>query len=224
MTEMRQDKDLVYGNEPLFVHVTNLKDMGLEDARSKELRASHRTLVLSAANPFLNIAPYDPARREIHIDPIDNPVIITSNVSQASDPVNGPLSISSIGPPGPAQPPVPASGVGLQNVNNYTAVVTISPNGATITSVNINGIQAGISAGIYYVPAFQSISITYSVAVPTWTWNNFLTPNLVTYLATPNGRLLLPSVGEYVIPGPNEIWVSGSLFPSRVGFTIVRSL
>ena len=47
----------------------------------------------------------------------------------------------------PAQPAVPATGVAQQNPGSYPVQVVISPNGATITAVTVNGIQVGSAAG-----------------------------------------------------------------------------
>jgi hypothetical protein len=77
------------------------------------------------------------------------------------------------GTPVVSQPVVPATGVAQQNNNPFPVKVVISPNGATITAVTVNGIQVGSGAGTYSVPAAGSISITYSVATPTWVWSAF---------------------------------------------------
>jgi len=74
--------------------------------------------------------------------------------------------------PAPTTPAVPATGVAAQNPNSYPVEVVISANGATITNVSVNGITVGTAAGTYYVPAYGSISIAYSVATPTWAWSN----------------------------------------------------
>lgn len=74
--------------------------------------------------------------------------------------------------PSPSQPAVPATGVAQQNGNAYPVQVVISPNGATITNVSVNGVTVGTAAGTYFVPAYGSISIAYSVAIPTWVWTN----------------------------------------------------
>jgi hypothetical protein len=65
-----------------------------------------------------------------------------------------------------------ATGVAQQNVNTYPVQVVIGANGATITNVSVNGITVGTAAGTYTVPAFGAISVTYSVATPTWAWTN----------------------------------------------------
>lgn len=64
-------------------------------------------------------------------------------------------------------PAVPASTVAQQNATNQPVQVVIT--GGTITAVIVNGVTVGTAAGTYYVPAYGSISITYSVA-PTWAW------------------------------------------------------
>lgn len=56
--------------------------------RPKENRASHRTAVLTAANPTFNIAGFDPARKCISINVLDNPVVLTNGTGQASDTAN----------------------------------------------------------------------------------------------------------------------------------------
>lgn len=56
--------------------------------RPKENRASHRTAVLTAANPTFNIAGFDPARKCISINVLDNPVVLTNGTGQASDTSN----------------------------------------------------------------------------------------------------------------------------------------
>lgn len=74
--------------------------------------------------------------------------------------------------PVPAQPAVPATGIAQQNVNQYPVQVVIGANGATITAVVVNGVTVGTAAGTYTVPANGAISISYTVATPTWVWSN----------------------------------------------------
>jgi hypothetical protein len=74
--------------------------------------------------------------------------------------------------PVPATPSTPATGVAVQNVNNYPVQVVIGANGGTITNVSVNGITVGTAAGTYVVPAYGSISIAYTVATPTMAWTN----------------------------------------------------
>jgi hypothetical protein len=82
----------------------------------------------------------------------------------------------------PSQPAVPASTVAQQNTNAYPVQVVIS--GGTATSTSVNGVVVGAGDGTFVVPAYGSISVTYSVA-PTWVWSNVggSTPdNLAVYL------------------------------------------
>lgn len=76
-------------------------------------------------------------------------------------PINGSAAVAS--------PSVPASTVAQSNPNPFTVQVVIS--GGTMTNVSVNGTTAGTGAGTYLVPAFGSITMTYTVA-PTWAWTN----------------------------------------------------
>ena len=72
---------------PLEVHVVGgTVDVG--EKRPKELRTSHRTIVLNAANPSANVAGYDPARKEIYLNVLDNPVVVSDSTSMANDAAN----------------------------------------------------------------------------------------------------------------------------------------
>lgn len=82
---------------------------------------------------------------------------------------NAPGSTSTLLAAG-ATPAVPATGVAAQNTSAYPVSVVIAANGATITAVSVNGVTVGTAAGTYVVPAYGSISIAYTVAIPTWTW------------------------------------------------------
>lgn len=66
-------------------------------------------------------------------------------------------------------PAVPASTVAASNTSGQWLAVAIT--GGTLTSVVINGTQAGTTAGSYSLPPGGTISITYSVA-PTWAWTD----------------------------------------------------
>jgi hypothetical protein len=191
------------------------------DERPKEYRVSHRTWYLNASNPYLNIAPYDPGRIEMHVEPIDYPVILASSISQASDLDNSASSVISTPAFTVTTPGMPASTVAVQNPYSVPVQVVISS--GTVTAVVVNGITVGAGDGTYYVPAYGAISITYSVA-PNWAWTGIGIPVTVTSLATPNGRLLTPTVGEYVIPGPDETWIAAAQYPARIGVTIVRCI
>ena len=117
---------------PMLVHVENLP----KDPIPKQCRVSHKTVVLTAANPVQLVVGVDPARCEIHIEPVANQVVLAGSISQASD------------------------------LNNQAAV-----------------------------------------------------------LAFPNGRILSPLVGEYIVPGgANEIWLACGVYPTLIGITVVREV
>lgn len=83
-------------------------------------------------------------------------------------------------------PAVPATNTPVTNANGWAVFVTIT--GGTLTSVKVNGVQVGTTAGTYVVPAGQTISITYSAA-PTWNW--------VGVLAEHNALSSLPRADTY---------------------------
>lgn len=83
----------------------------------------------------------------------------------------------------PTQPAVPATGVAIQNPAPIGQTVVINANGATISAVVVNGITVGSGAGTYLVPAYGAISISYTIATPTWVWSN--TPAVVTQPTIP---------------------------------------
>jgi hypothetical protein len=87
-------------------------------------------------------------------------------------------------------PAVPASGVQIQNPYPGTVQAVIS--GGTVTGVVVNNVPVGIGDGTYYVPAYGSIGITYSV-VPTWVWTSI----------SPAGNPV--GVGYY--PGTDATWL-----------------
>lgn len=72
----------------------------------------------------------------------------------------------------PSTPAVPATTVNATNNNPYAVSVVISANGATISSVKVNGSQVGTGAGTYVVPSYGTINISYTVATPTWVWSH----------------------------------------------------
>lgn len=72
--------------EPLLIAGTVTIDEG--NKRPKERRASHRTYVLTAANPAWQIAGYDPARKCIYLNVMDNPIVLSESTSQANDAAN----------------------------------------------------------------------------------------------------------------------------------------
>lgn len=73
-------------------------------------------------------------------------------------------------PPAVLTPAVPATTVTATNSNTFPVQVVIGANGSTITAVTVNGSGVGTAAGTYVVPAAGTVSITYTVATPTWVW------------------------------------------------------
>lgn len=69
-----------------------------------------------------------------------------------------------------AAPAFPATTVVVTNPYPTPIAAAIAANGATITNVSVNGTTAGSAAGTYIMPAAGSVSCTYTVATPTWTW------------------------------------------------------
>jgi hypothetical protein len=72
---------------PLDVNIVS-GTVTVGEKRPRECRASHRTVVLTATNPTYNIAGYDPARKCITINVLDNSVVLTESTGQASDLAN----------------------------------------------------------------------------------------------------------------------------------------
>lgn len=71
------------GYEPMAVHV--VKDDTKGEKRPKECRTSHKTIVLTAANPVQMVVGVDPVRIEVHLEPQTNAVVMASSIGQASD-------------------------------------------------------------------------------------------------------------------------------------------
>lgn len=73
-------------------------------------------------------------------------------------------------------PSVPASGTAQVNSSAKWADVYILSGGATITSITINGTSVGVTSlsatdpTLFRVPPMGTITLTYSVATPTWVW------------------------------------------------------
>lgn len=70
------------------INVRVIKDENAGEKRPKELRSSHRTVVLTAANPWVQIAGYDPARVCVYMNVYDNAIVLSGSVSEASDLAN----------------------------------------------------------------------------------------------------------------------------------------
>lgn len=117
-------------------------------------------------------------------------------------------------------PAVPATGVAVQNPTNQPYTVVISPNGATITNVSVNGITVGTSAGTYVVPAFGSISIAYTVATPTWTWTATQT-NVAAGIGQNVGLGYYPGTKSVLLQPGEQIYAQ--VFGTTAGNTYILS-
>jgi hypothetical protein len=53
-----------------------------------ECRSSFRSIVLTAANPYQQVAGFDPLRERIKLSGVANAVVVGNSISQASDPNN----------------------------------------------------------------------------------------------------------------------------------------
>jgi hypothetical protein len=148
------------GQQSIPVHVVSSEARPSKSAATEVGR--FRTLLISSAVNSQSITPG--AQRLINRNLRRHTCHILVNSA-------GPVVTTSA----PSQPAVPATGVAQQNVNAYPVSVAINANGATITNVSVNGVTVGTSAGTYIVPAYGSISIAYSVAVPTWVWSGIPT-------------------------------------------------
>lgn len=102
-------------------------------------------------------------------------------------------------------PAVPASTVAQQNPSNQAVQVVIT--GGTITAVTVNGVVVGTAAGTYFVPAYGSISVTYSVA-PTWAWTS----------TNPVGQPV--GVGYYPGTDATWLWPAEQIYAQVTGATI----
>jgi hypothetical protein len=97
-------------------------------------------------------------------------------------------------------PAIPATTVAQQNTNSVPVQVVIT--GGTATSTSVNGVVVGGGDGTYTVPAYGSISITYSVVPTSWAWTSLQVPSLganvgVEYDAPTKGRLFQPGEQLY---------------------------
>jgi hypothetical protein len=71
------------GVEPVPVTVVNHPTPSRYSCRS-----SFRTIVLTATNPYAQLAGADPLRKCVRISGVQNPIVIGNSISQASDPNN----------------------------------------------------------------------------------------------------------------------------------------
>lgn len=69
-----------------------------------------------------------------------------------------------------SKPAVPATTVPVTNTSDFAMMVYVNANGATIASIKVDGVVTGIIAGPVRVRSGSTITLTYTVATPTWTW------------------------------------------------------
>ena len=71
-------------------------------------------------------------------------------------------------PTGPqTAPAIPSSGTAYTNPFPFDCAVYVT--GGTVTAIAIGGTATGLTSGQFFVPAGETITLTYSAA-PTWTW------------------------------------------------------
>ena len=75
---------------------------------------------------------------------------------------------SGYNPTGPqTAPAIPSSGTAYTNPFPFDCAVYIT--GGTVTAIAIGGTATGLTSGQFFVPAGETIALTYSAA-PTWVW------------------------------------------------------
>lgn len=82
--ELHQTTDYI---APLEMHSQELEQIA-KHLRPKEFRVTHKTVILTASNPIAQLAGVDPARVAVMINVLDNSVVLSSSISQASDSAN----------------------------------------------------------------------------------------------------------------------------------------
>lgn len=65
------------------------------------------------------------------------------------------------------QPTLPSSGTAYTNNLSLPMVVVVS--GGTVSAIQVNGANTGLTSGAFYLKAGQAIKVTYS-ATPSWYW------------------------------------------------------
>lgn len=114
--------------------------------------------------------------------------------------VTGPTPLAPV-----VTPAVPATTVTAANTNAFPVAVTVAANGATITAITVNGVASGLIVGTVVVPAGGTVSISYTVATPTWTW---------TALAAGFSGTSIPSPSSVPIPPGGAISLVYSVAPT----------
>ena len=67
------------------INVRIIEDANKAKDRPSEFRTAHRTIVLNAANPYTQLAGVDLARVGIFMNVMDNPIVLSGSISEASD-------------------------------------------------------------------------------------------------------------------------------------------
>jgi hypothetical protein len=100
----------------------------------------------------------------------------------------------------PTLPSIATSGVAVQNTTGNTVVATLA--GFTATQVFVNGVLVGAGNGSYVVPAYGSISATFTV-LGTTTWTGVSAPQ--------------PSSDGVIVGAREEIASGMPMIPGRLG-------
>ena len=88
-----------------------------------------------------------------------------TNITLSSSRISGTKGYNPTGPQ--TAPAIPASGTALTNPFPFDATVYLS--GGTVSAVAVGGASTGLTSGMFFVPAGESITLTYTAA-PTWVW------------------------------------------------------
>ncbi len=93
----------------------------------------------------------------------------TTMVSDATNGVgqNRLVNVDNYGVGPQTAPTIPASGTALTNPFPFDCTVYVS--GGTVTAIAIGGTATGLTSGAVFIPAGETITLTYSAA-PTWVW------------------------------------------------------
>lgn len=114
-------------------------------------------------------------------------------------------------------PAVPATTVTATNTNAFPVAVTIAANGATITAITVNGVASGLTVGTVVVPAGGTVSVSYTVATPTWVWTALSGGFSGTSIPSPSSIAVPPSGAITLIYSAAPTWAWSD--PIDVGYT-----
>lgn len=71
---------------------------------------------------------------------------------------------------GPATPNFPATGVDVFNPYSYPVEFFLNANGATITTVTVNGVAITSPTNFYVIPPYGTVAVAYTGGTPSWQW------------------------------------------------------